>query len=244
MVASGQLAIALPIAVLAGIVSFASPCILPLVPGYLGYLGGFDEGASVTQADRRQLRLLVGVALFVLGFAAVFVLGGFLFGALGWWLAAYRDVITRVAGIVVILLGRGFLGRLSWLQTILKPQWRARSGLGGAPLLGVAFAIGWSPCTGPTLAAISTLSLSSGSGGQGAVLAAGYALGLGIPFLVIALGFGWAARANTFLRAHMRQINLFGGAFLILIGVLMVTGVWNELVLRLQEVLPYFQTAV
>ncbi|WP_022882280.1 cytochrome c biogenesis CcdA family protein [Gryllotalpicola ginsengisoli] len=246
LVSSGQLLVAVPIALLAGLVSFASPCILPLVPGYLAYIGGFTDGRSTAaRGDRRgQARLALGVLLFILGFAAVFVVGSFLFGALGFWLNAYRDLITRIAGIVVILLGLVFIGQFSFLQNIVKPNWRATSGLAGAPLLGIAFAIGWSPCTGPTLAAISSLSLSSGSPWQGAFLALCYALGLGIPFLLIALGLGWAARAMSFLKRNIRLVNMIGGALLIVIGLLMVTGVWNAWMIQLEGVIPDFNTSI
>jgi len=246
LVSSGQLLVAIPVALLAGLVSFASPCILPLVPGYLAYIGGYTDGRSTAaRGDRRgQARLGLGVALFILGFAAVFVVGGFLFGALGTWLSVYRDLITRIAGVIVILLGLVFIGQFSFLQNIVKPGWRARSGLAGAPLLGIAFAIGWSPCTGPTLAAIDTLGFNGGSPWQGAFLALCYALGLGIPFLLIALGLGWASSAVAFLKRHIRLINIIGGVLLIVIGALMVSGLWNAWMLQLQEVLPYFQTAV
>ena len=246
LVTSGQLVVAVPIALLAGLVSFASPCILPLVPGYLAYIGGFTDGRSTAaRGDRRgQSRLALGVVLFILGFAAVFVVSGFLFGALGTWLAVYRDLITRIAGVVVILLGLVFVGQFSFLQNIVKPSWRGRSGLTGAPLLGIAFAIGWSPCTGPTLAAIDSIGFGGGSPWQGAFLAFCYALGLGIPFLLIALGLGWATSAVTFLKRHIRLVNIIGGILLIVIGVLMVSGLWNAWMLQLQEVIPYFKTAV
>jgi cytochrome c-type biogenesis protein len=246
LVSSGQLVVAVPIALLAGLVSFASPCVLPLVPGYLAYIGGFTDGRSTAaKGDRRgQARLGLGVGLFVLGFAVVFVITGYVFGGLGLWIGVYRDVITRVAGAIVILLGLVFIGQFSFLQSIVKPGWRVRSGLAGAPLLGIVFALGWSPCYGPTLAAISSLSFNSGSPWQGALLALCYALGLGIPFLLIALGLGWASSAVAFLKRHIRLVNLIGGALLVAIGVLMVSGLWNEMVLKLQEVLPYFQTAV
>ena len=246
LVTSGQLVVAVPIALLAGVVSFASPCILPLVPGYLAYIGGYTDGRSTAaRGDRRgQGRLALGVLLFILGFAAVFVVGGFVFGALGLWLNEYRELITRIGGVIVILLGLVFIGQFSFLQNIVKPGWRGRSGLAGAPLLGIAFAIGWSPCTGPTLAAIDNIGFSGGSPWQGAFLALCYALGLGIPFLLIALGLGWATSAVAFLKRHIRIVNVIGGALLIAIGILMVTGVWNAWMLQLQEVLPYFQTAV
>ena len=245
-VATAPLLLAVPVAILAGLISFASPCILPLVPGYLAYVGGFTDGRSTARTGDRvgQRRLVLGVALFVLGFAAVFVLTGFVFGAVGFWLIEWRDAITRVGGVVLILLGLVFVGQFTFMQRTFKPTWRPVTGLAGAPLLGVIFAIGWSPCTGPTLAAINTMSVSGGSAWQGAVLALFYALGLGVPFVLIALGFGWASGALAFLRRHIRVINVVGGALLIVMGVLMVSGVWNAWILQLQGVIPSFVTSL
>jgi len=246
LVSSGQLVVAFPVAILAGLVSFLSPCVLPLVPGYLAYIGGFTDGRSAAaKGDRRgQARLGLGVGLFILGFAVVFVATGYVFGSLGVWVSVYRDLITRIAGVIVILLGFVFIGQFSFMQNIVKPNWRVRTGLVGAPLLGIVFAIGWSPCYGPTLVAIQTLSFNSGSPWGGALLALAYALGLGIPFLLIALGLGWAASAVTFLKRHMRLVNIIGGIVLIVIGILMVTGLWNDWVLHFQGVLPDFVPAV
>ena len=246
IVFSGQLFLAIPIAVLAGLVSFASPCILPLVPGYLAYIGGFADGSSgsTLSARRGRSRLLLGVGLFVLGFTLVFVLTGVVFGFAGFWLNQYRDLITRVAGVVVILLGLVFVGQFSSMQRTIKASWRPRMGLAGAPVLGAVFAVGWTPCTGPTLTAINSLSLSTGSPWQGGLLALFYALGLGIPFLLIALGLNWATGAVAFLKRHIRAINLFGGVLLIVIGVLMVSGVWNAWLLNLQGVIGSYVPAI
>jgi cytochrome c-type biogenesis protein len=246
IVFSGQLLVAIPIALLAGLVSFASPCILPLVPGYLAYIGGFTDGRSAARrGDRRgRNRLLAGVALFILGFTLVFVLTGVVFGVAGFWLNQYRDLITRVAGVIVILMGLVFVGAFGFAQRTMKASWRPRMGLAGAPVLGAVFAVGWTPCTGPTLTAINSLSLSSGSPWQGGLLALFYALGLGIPFLVIALGFSWATGAVTFLKRHIRAVNLLGGMLLIVIGVLMVSGLWNSWLLDLQGVIGGFVPAI
>jgi cytochrome c-type biogenesis protein len=231
---TGPLALALPVALLAGLVSFASPCVLPLVPGYLAYIGGFTDGRS-TAADRRgRLRLASGVGLFILGFAIVFVAFGIAFGAAGFWLIRWRDLLTRIAGIVVIALGLVFAGRFGWFQRTIKPRWQPVAGIAGAPILGAVFAIGWTPCIGPTLAAILGISLDGGSPWHGAVLGLAYALGLGIPFLLVALGFGWAARSVAFLRRHIRAINIAGGVLLVLVGVLMVSGVWMRWTEQLQ----------
>lgn len=246
IVFSGQLLLAIPVAILAGLVSFASPCILPLVPGYLAYIGGFTDGRTrASRGDRQgRRRLLAGVALFILGFTVVFVLTGVVFGFAGFWLNQYRDLITRLAGVVVILMGLVFIGQIRFAQRSVKSTWRPRMGLAGAPVLGAVFAVGWTPCTGPTLTAINSLSLSAGSPGQGALLAVFYALGLGIPFLLIALGLSWATGAVAFLKRHIRAINLLGGALLIVIGVLMVSGVWNNWLLGLQGVIGGFVTAI
>lgn len=245
-VSDGQLLVAIPIAVLAGVVSFASPCILPLVPGYLAYIGGYTDGRSAAAAGDRagRNRLVLGVVLFVLGFAVVFVVIGFLVGSIGWWLLPRQDLVTRIAGIIVILLGLVFVGQLTFLQRTLKPTWRPVTGLVGAPLLGAVFAIGWSPCVGPTLGAIYALGLTSSAPWQPALLALVYALGLGIPFVLLGLGLNWAAGAVTFLKRHIRAVNLVGGSLLILIGVVMVSGIWTQWMLGLQGVIPNFVPAI
>lgn len=246
LISSGQLLVAVPIALLAGIVSFASPCILPLVPGYLAYIGGFTDGRSTAARNDKagRNRLVLGVALFILGFAIVFVVAGFLVASVGWWLLRWNDIVVRVAGVLVILMGLVFIGQFTFMQRTVKPSWRPATGLAGAPILGAIFAIGWSPCVGPTLGAISTLSLSSGQPWQGALLAFIYALGIGVPFLLIAFGLSWATGAIAFLKRHTRTINVIGGSLLIVIGLLMVTGVWNLWMLQLQGVIPNFVPAV
>ncbi len=222
LVGSGQFLLGVPLAVAAGAVSFASPCVLPLVPGYLGYLGGADA-----TRERRDGRLALGAALFVLGFTVVYVLTAIVFGAAGFFLVQQQEMLTRVAGAVVILLGLVFVGGIGPLQRIAKPAWRPRVGLVGAPLLGVLFAIGWTPCVGPTLGVIQTMALTSGSTPLAALLAVAYSLGLGVPFVLLALGFGWATAATAFLRRHIRAINLIGGGLLVVVGVLMVSGLWS-----------------
>ncbi|MCU1570645.1 MAG: cytochrome biosis protein [Naasia sp.] len=243
-VVAGPLALALPVALLAGLVSFASPCVLPLVPGYLAYIGGFADGRSSARPgdSRGRARLASGVALFVLGFAVVFVAFGIAFGAAGFWLIQWRDLLTRLAGLAVIALGLVFLGRLERFQRTIRPSWRPVAGIAGAPLLGAVFAIGWTPCIGPTLGAILGLSLDGGSPWRGAVLGFAYALGLGIPFVLVALGFGWATRSVAFLRRHVRAVNVAGGVLLVVIGLLMVTGVWNSWMLQLGSVIGGYVT--
>lgn len=243
VVFSGQLLLAIPIAMLAGLVSFASPCVLPLVPGYLAYVGGFTDAAG--RAARGRSRVLLGVLLFVLGFSLVFVLYGAASGAVGAWLREYSDAITRVLGVVVIAMGLVFIGQFSFLQRTMRPAWSPATGLAGAPLLGIVFGLGWTPCLGPTLSSILALSYGSGSPWRGALLAFVYCLGLGIPFLLVAFGLSWVTSSIAFLKRHIRAINIIGGAALVLIGVLMVTGVWNALVYgALAEVIDGFVPAL
>ncbi len=217
--AIGGLAAGVPIALAAGALSFASPCVLPLVPGYLGYVGGMDGGAG-------RRRMTAGALLFVAGFSAVFLLGTVAFASVGFALVEWRDVLTRVLGVIVIVLGLVFIGGFGPLQRIVKPAWQPRTGLAGAPLLGIAFAIGWSPCVGPMLTVILGLATQSGSATTGLLLAVVYCIGLGLPFVLIALGLGWATRSWTFLKRHVRAINLAGGGMLVLVGILMVSGAW------------------
>ena len=227
---AGGLLLGVPVAIAAGALSFASPCVLPLVPGYLGYVGGADR-----PGERSRGRIVLGAALFVLGFSLVFVLTSVVFAAAGYFLLQWQDLITRLAGVVVIALGVVFIGGLGPLQRRLAPEWRPRTGLIGAPLLGAVFAVGWTPCLGPMLTTINSLALSSGSLGTASVLAIGYSIGLGVPFILLAVGFGWATGAVAVLRRHIRAINLAGGGLLVVVGVLMVTGVWGVAVSALQS---------
>ncbi|MFZ4893793.1 cytochrome c biogenesis CcdA family protein [Plantibacter sp. Mn2098] len=241
IVYGGQLLVAIPIALAAGLLSFLSPCVLPLVPGYLGYVGGMTSAdAARTWAGRR--RVLLGVSLFILGFTVVFVGIAAFVGTVGAWLVEWEGVITRVLGAVVILMGLIFIGQLTFLQRSFKPSWAPKTGLAGAPLLGIVFAVGWTPCLGPTLTAISALSLSGGSAWRGALLGLFYCIGLGIPFLLVALGLGWVTGSMTFLKRHIRAINIVGGVLLILIGVLMVSGLWSAWMYSLQGVLTQIVT--
>lgn len=249
----GQLFLAIPLAVLAGIISFASPCVLPVVPGYLGLVGSVAEGrgnagsgsGSSSSAPVRpaRSRVVLGAALFVLGFTLVFVLTGAAFGQLGAWLLQYQSTVMRVLGVVVILMGLVFLGQIGALQRERRSH-RQPAGLLGAPLLGMIFAVGWAPCVGPTLIAINALGFDSGSAWRGALLAFCYCLGLGIPFMLVALGLGAATSGMAWLRRHVRTINLLGGALLIAIGVLMVAGVWHQLIASLGAILPGYVSPV
>lgn len=237
-VLSGELLLSVPVALLAGIVSFASPCILPLVPGYLGLMG------SLVGEDGGRGRLLAGVALFVGGFSAVFVLGTALVGAVSSFLLVWSSLLVRVLGVLLIVLGLVFVGQMRFLQRVWKPQQLKAGGMWTAPLVGVIFALGWTPCSGPTLAAISALTVTTGSAGQGAVLGLAYALGLGIPFLLLAAGLGWMGSTIAWMRRHVRAINIAGGAMLILIGLLMVTGVWDLIMNEMQGWIAAYATII
>jgi cytochrome c-type biogenesis protein len=230
MTLTGGLLLGAPVALAAGVLSFASPCVLPLVPGYLGYVGGVDRTDGAGRG-----RVVLGSALFVLGFSLVFVLTFVVFGAAGYFLIRWQDLITRLAGVLVAVLGVVFIGGLGPLQRRLAPEWRPRAGLIGAPLLGAVFAVGWTPCIGPMLGVIQSLALSAGSVGTAAALAVCYSLGLGLPFVLLAVGFGWATGAVAVLRRHIRAINLAGGALLVVVGVLMVSGVWSLAISALQS---------
>ncbi|WP_323741158.1 cytochrome c biogenesis CcdA family protein [Microbacterium sp. VKM Ac-2870] len=240
VVFSGALWLAVPIAMLAGLVSFLSPCVLPLVPGYLGFLGGASGAAGGRRGNAARAgrgRLLLGVLLFIAGFTVVFVAMGVLAGTLGRFFLQYGEVITRVLGVVVIVMGLVFLGLFGFAQRTMKPQVRSGLGLVGAPLLGVAMGIGWAPCIGPTYAAILSISLSQADPTRAVLLAIAYSLGLGIPFLLLAVGFGWATRSVAFLRRHIRVVNILGGVLLILLGLLMVTGLWSAAMSQLTGVI-------
>jgi cytochrome c-type biogenesis protein len=230
MTLSGGLLLGAPVALAAGALSFASPCVLPLVPGYLGFVGGVDR-----TGEKARSRVVLGAALFVLGFSLVFVLTFVVFGAAGYFLVRYQELITRLAGVLVVVLGVVFIGGLGPLQRRLAPEWRPRAGLVGAPLLGAVFAVGWTPCLGPMLGVIQSLALSAGSVGTAAALAVCYSIGLGLPFVLLAIGFGWATGAVAVLRRHIRGINLAGGALLVLVGVLMISGVWTLAIGALQS---------
>jgi cytochrome c-type biogenesis protein len=239
---SGSLLLAVPVAVAAGLVSFFSPCVIPLLPGYLSYATGLG-GADLEQA--RRGRMLAGSLLFVLGFAAVFVALGTLSGAVGAWLIVWQREITVVLGSLTILLGLAFAGLLPWLQR----EWRVHRvpavGLAAAPLLGLLFGLGWTPCMGPTLAAITTLSVSEASAGRGALLSGFYALGLGLPFVLAAIAYRRALGAFAWVRRHQVWVMRAGGLMLVAVGVLLVTGLWAEIVTWLQlQLVSSWETSV
>ena len=267
LVTDGPLLVAAAVAALAGLISFASPCVLPLVPGYLSYVTGLvgtgaataapapsgaepstgrsgGSGGTVTvtvtavraTVDERSPRgrMVLGAVLFVLGFTAVFVAFGALFGGLGRLLLEHQEVITRVMGVVTVVVGLAFLGWLPALQRSRKLAVRPAAGLAGAPLLGVVFGLGWTPCLGPTLAAVNVLAFTEATATRGALLGVAYCLGLGVPFVLVALGARWAMGATSFLRRHAAAVTRVGGAVLVLVGLLLVTGAWTEMMLWLR----------
>ncbi|GAA1269838.1 cytochrome C biogenesis protein CcdA [Planotetraspora silvatica] len=236
-VATGSLVLALPIALLAGLVSFVSPCVLPLVPGYLSYVTGMS-------GDPKRSRMVLGSALFVLGFAAVFVLGGALFGGVGGVLLGNSQVITRVLGVLTIVLGLAFIGLIPGLEREVRIRRFPAAGLAGAPLLGVVFGLGWTPCIGPTLAVVLTLSVDQGSAARGAALAFVYALGLGLPFVLAGLAYRKALHAFAAVRRHTVVITRVGGAMLVCVGLLLVTGLWGDLIAGLQGWVGGFEPVI
>lgn len=240
--ASGSLALAVPVALIAGLVSFFSPCVIPLLPGYLSYATGLS-GADLAEhahggggggGGARRGRMLAGALLFVLGFSVVFVAIGTAAGSLGAWLVDWQREITVVLGLLTILLGLMFAGLLPGLQR----EWRIHAipsvGLAAAPMLGVLFGLGWTPCLGPTLGVISTLSVNEGTAGRGALLSAIYALGLGLPFIVAALAYRRALAVFAVVRRHQQWVMRAGGLMLVVVGVLLVSGLWEQAVQWIQ----------
>jgi cytochrome c-type biogenesis protein len=227
---SGVLVTAFPFAVIAGVISFLSPCVLPLVPGYLSFAAGF----SVSRG-----KVLLGSFLFVLGFSAVFVSFGAVFGGLGNTLSAHEEFISRILGLVTIFLGFIFYGRFPFSPTI-RPKMRTTGGLLGAPLLGVLFGIGWTPCIGPALAAVQTLAFQESSAVRGAVLSFGYCLGLGLPFILSGLFMDKSAKLRSIIYRRGALISKIGGVFLIAIGVLEVLGLWSQLMNSMRSLISDF----
>jgi cytochrome c-type biogenesis protein len=274
LVLSGPLILAVPVAAAAGVVTFLSPCCLPLVPGYLSYVTGMSgadaevagaqaadaqsagrqaEAAGAQAAGARSTgtvlasvavparparsRVLAGTALFVLGFAALFTTEGVAFGGLGSTLKEHSQGLTQVLGGLVIVLGLMFAGvfdRFAFAGRIMRPSVRPRAGLASAPLIGVLFGLSWTPCAGPTLAAVLTLGMVTGTAARAAVLAFVYALGLGIPFLIVALAVQRGMSVFGFARRHARAVARVGGLMLVTVGVLEVTGAWTSALIWLQ----------
>jgi cytochrome c-type biogenesis protein len=249
---SGPLLVAAVVAVLAGAVSFASPCVVPLVPGYLAYLAGLvgadSPPATTAEAGKRRegrWRVAGAAALFVAGFTVVF--GAILVGVV--WLSDVlvrnEAVLQRVGGVVMIAMGLAFVGLLPVLQNERRVHWVPRAGLWGAPLLGAVFGLGWVPCIGPTLAGVVAVAAGTGGGSlRGVVLTLAYCAGLGLPFVVIALGASRAVRALGWLRRHTRTIQISGGVLLVAVGILLLTGLWSSLLVQLQVSVAGFTPAI
>jgi len=232
---SGSMPLAIPVALVAGLVSFFSPCVIPLLPGYLSYATGLS-GADLAggEAEAHRGRMLLGSVLFVLGFAVVFVILGALSGAAGQWLVDERRTITVVLGSLTIVLGLVFAGMIPLLQR----EWRVHAvpavGLGAAPVLGFLFGLGWTPCIGPTLTAITTLSFNEATVTRSAVLAGVYAVGLGLPFIAAGLAYRRALGALDVVRRHQQLVMRLGGLLLVAVGILLVSGWWDWVVTWLQ----------
>ncbi|NNN30874.1 cytochrome c biogenesis protein CcdA [Streptomyces sp. S3(2020)] len=228
----GALLLALPIAVLGGLVSFFSPCVLPLVPGYLSYVTGVS---GTDLADARRGRMVAGASLFVLGFTVVFVSGGALFGYWGSNLQDNKDVLTKILGVLMVLMGVFYMGLMPWLtQREFRFHTKPATGLAGAPLLGALFGIGWTPCLGPTLSSVTILAANEGSAGRGAILTVAYCIGLGVPFVLAAVAFRKALGAFAWVKRHYVWVMRIGGTMMILTGVLLLTGAWDRLVQEMQ----------
>ncbi|MGH3488962.1 MAG: cytochrome c biogenesis CcdA family protein [Actinopolymorphaceae bacterium] len=238
---NGSLMLAVPVALLAGLVSFLSPCVLPLVPGYLSYITGLS-GADLASAARG--RLAMGALLFVAGFTIYFVSAGALFGALGTFLAVNAGVLTKVLGGVTIVLGLTFVGLVPWLQRDWRVHGVPAVGLGAAPLLGLLFGLGWTPCIGPTLGVVATLAVNEATAGRGAVLMLAYAAGLGVPFVLVAVGFRRLLGGLSFVRRHHVWVTRSGGALLVIVGLLMVTGAWDGVVGPMRQWVSTFSTVL
>ncbi|MGL5827888.1 MAG: cytochrome c biogenesis CcdA family protein [Nocardioides sp.] len=242
--ASGSLLLAVPVAVIAGLVSFFSPCVIPLLPAYFSYATGLT-GAELIDGTPRRGRMLGGSLLFVLGFTGVFVAWGVAFGALGDWLFTWQRQLTLGLGLLTIVLGLVFMGALPWLQRDVRIHRVPAVGLVAAPFLGVLFALGWTPCVGPTLGAIQTLAFAEASAGRGALLSACYALGLGIPFVVAGLAYQRALGAFGLIRRHQVWLMRLGGLMLVTVGVLLITGWWDYLTSWLQlRLVSSFETTI
>jgi cytochrome c-type biogenesis protein len=229
---SGPLLIAVAVAALAGLASFLSPCVLPLVPGYLSYMTGL-AGADLDAGQRRG-RVLAGTLLFIAGFAAVFVAVNILVAGAALTLVANRRVLEIAGGALLIVLGLAFMGVVPGLQREWRIHRLPSAGLIGAPVFGAVFALSWIPCVGPTLGAVITLGTTTGSLGRAVTLAIAYCLGLGIPFLVFGLGFRRILGVVKAIRRNSRWVTRIGGGMLVVVGLLLVTGAWWHFVLWLQ----------
>ena len=230
----GFLLVAFPIAVLAGLISFVSPCVLPLVPGYLSFAAGYSKAKG---------RVFLGSILFVLGFSVLFISYGALFGGIGSRISTNEEMITRILGVITILLGLIFMGRFPMMRTF-SPKISTNGGLIGAPLLGFLFGIGWTPCIGPALATVQTLAFQESSAARGAILSFGYCIGLGAPFIASGLYLDKSARLRQFLTKRGDLISKIGGALLILIGIAQLLGFWTDLMISLRSMITEFAPVI
>jgi cytochrome c-type biogenesis protein len=221
----GFLLTACPIAVIAGVISFVSPCVLPLVPGYLSFAAGFSQARG---------KVFLGSLLFVAGFSALFISYGALFGELGSRIATNEESITRVLGVLTILMGVIFLGAFPLMPTI-KPRISTTGGLIGAPLLGFLFGVGWTPCIGPALASVQALAFQESSAVRGAILSLGYCIGLGAPFIATGLFLDKSEKIRKVALKSGNSISKVGGVLLILIGILQLTGLWTDLMIEMRS---------
>jgi cytochrome c-type biogenesis protein len=230
----GFLLVAFPIAILAGLISFVSPCVLPLVPGYLSFAAGYSKAKG---------RVFLGSILFVLGFSVLFISYGALFGGIGSRISTNEETITRVLGVITILLGLIFMGSFPMMRTF-SPKISTSGGLIGAPLLGFLFGIGWTPCIGPALATVQTLAFQESSAARGAILSFGYCIGLGAPFIASGLYLDKSARLRRFLTKRGDLISKIGGALLILIGIAQLLGFWTDLMISLRSMITEFAPVI
>jgi cytochrome c-type biogenesis protein len=230
-ISQGSLLIASLVALLAGVVSFLSPCVLPLVPGYLSFITGF----GINNKNKIiKSKALLATSLFILGFTFVFVCIGMFFGTLGGWFLENGKNIERIMGFFIVLMGLSYLGIGKLFNREYKFHPPIKPGLIGAPFLGAVFAIGWTPCIGPTLAAVQALAFNQASIGRGAILSTFYGLGLGLPFLVITLIIEKSINSIRWLRTKQKTFINFGGVLLILVGLLLATGLWNDFTIWLR----------
>ncbi|MFJ9693349.1 cytochrome c biogenesis CcdA family protein [Kitasatospora sp. NPDC101183] len=244
-VQSGALLFAAPIAAAAGLLSFFSPCVLPLVPGYLSYVTGFSAADLADARGARRGRMLAGAGLFVLGFTAVFVSTGALFGQFGDTLQQHQRIISIVLGSVTVVMGLAFMGLVPGLSMReVRSHRRPAIGLLGAPLLGVVFGVGWTPCIGPTLSAVQTLAMNQADAARGALLMTFYCLGLGLPFILAALAFRRALGAFGWVKRHYPLVMRIGGGMLVVVGLLLVTGAWDAMVSDMQSWTGDFQIGI
>ncbi|MEP6666730.1 MAG: cytochrome c biogenesis protein CcdA [Nocardioidaceae bacterium] len=241
----GPVLLAIPVALVAGMVSFFSPCVLPLLPGYLSYITGLSGADIVTNGSTGvRGRMVTGTLLFILGFSFVFISVGGAFGQIGYQLIDHQHLLTKILGVLTIVLGLVFAGVVPWLQRDVRIHHVPAVGLGAAPLLGVLFGLGWTPCIGPTLGAVLSLSGLGGSPTRGAFLAFVYCLGLGLPFIVAAVSYRKMMTAVSWVRRHQEWVMRFGGAMLVAVGLLLVTGAWDSMIVSIKDWIGGYETVV